>query len=90
MEYQKIIHLLDNTPNLPSKYKTRNCVEINYVSRGMYNGHNQIRFKTSMLRSSICDYSDAFILVKRTITVGPATAAVPNNANKNVIFKNCE
>ena len=42
-----------------------------------------------MLRSSLCDYSDAYILVKRTITVGQATAATPNNAKKKVIFKNC-
>ena len=43
-----------------------------------------------MLRSSLCDYSDTYILVKGTITVAPATAAAPNNANKKVIFKNCE
>ena len=42
-----------------------------------------------MLRSSLCDYSDAYILVKGAITVAPATAATPNNANKNVIFKDC-
>ena len=42
-----------------------------------------------MLRSSLCDYSDAYILVKETITVGQETAATPNNVNKEVIFKNC-
>ena len=42
-----------------------------------------------MLRSSLCDYSDAYLLVKGTITVAQATAAAPNNANKNVIFKSC-
>ena len=42
-----------------------------------------------MLRSSLCDYSDAYILVKETITVAQETAATPNNANKKVIFKNC-
>ena len=43
-----------------------------------------------MLRSSLCDYSDAYILVKGTITVSnTGTAAIPNNADKKVIFKNC-
>ena len=42
-----------------------------------------------MLRSSLCDHSDAYILVRGTITVAEATAATPNNANKRVILKNC-
>ena len=42
-----------------------------------------------MLRSSLCNYSDAFILVKRTITVAEETGAAPNNDNKKVIFQNC-
>ena len=42
MDYQKIINLLDNTPNQPSKFKTKNWVEINDESRGMYNEHNQM------------------------------------------------
>ena len=51
---------------------------------------NQLRFKTSLLGSSLCDYSDAYILVKRTIAVAKETAAAaPNNGNKKVIFKNC-
>ena len=44
-----------------------------------------------MIRSNLCDYSDAYVLVKGTITV-PNTAAAGvavNNANKNLIFKNC-
>ena len=64
MEYQKIINLLYNAPNQPSKFKTKNWVEINDESRGTYNEDNQIRFKTSILRSSLCDYSHAYILVK--------------------------
>ena len=64
-------------------------VEINDESRGRYNEDNQIIFKTSMLRSSLCDDSDAYILVKWTITVAEATAASTNNANKKVVFKNC-
>ena len=55
----------------------------------MYNGGNQIRFKTSMLHSSLCDYSDAYILVKGFIKVAQETAATSNNANENIIFKNC-
>ena len=50
---------------------------------------DQIRFRPSMLRSSLCDYIDAYILVKGTITVAEETAGAPNNANKKVIFKNC-
>ena len=89
MEYQKIINLLDNTPNQPSKFRTRNCVGINNESRGTYNKDNQIRFKTSMLRSSLCDYSNVFILVERTITVAQEAAAAYNDANEKVIFNNC-
>ena len=91
MEYQKIINLLDNTSNLPSKLKTKNWVEINDESQGTYNKDNQIRYKTSMLRSSLCDYSNAYTLVKETITVANTAAAAlaTNNLNKKVIFKNC-
>ena len=91
MEYQKIIDLLHNTPNQASKFKTKNWVEINDESRGTYNTDNRIRLKTSMLRSSLCDYSDAYILVKGTVTVVINVAqGQPNNStNKKVIFKNC-
>ena len=92
MEYQKIANLIDdNTLNQPSKFRTRNWVEINDESRGAYNVNSQIKFKTTMLKSSLCDYSDAYILVKGTISVNnTAGAGVPlNNTNKKVIFKNC-
>ena len=56
MEYRKIINLLDNTSNQPSKFKTKNWVEINDESRGTYNEDNKIKLKTSMLRSSLCNY----------------------------------
>ena len=46
MEYQKIISLLDNTPNQPSKFKTKNWVKINDESQGTYNKDNQIGFNT--------------------------------------------
>ena len=82
--------MLDNASNKPSKFSTKNWVEINDESRGVYNVNSQIKFKTTMLKSSLCDYSDACILVKGTITVNnTGTDAAPNNRNKNVIFKNC-
>ena len=58
MEYQKIINLLDNTANQPSKFRTRNWVEINNESKEKYDNSN-IRFKTSIIRSNLCDYSDS-------------------------------
>ena len=61
--------MLDITPNQPSKCKTKNWIEINDESTGRYNEDNQIRFKTSMLMSILCDYSDAYILVRGTIIV---------------------
>ena len=91
MEYQKIANLIDDTPNQPSEFRTRNLVEINDESRGAYNVNSQIKFKTTMLKSSLCDYSDAYILVKGTISVNNTAVegAAVNNANKKVIFKNC-
>ena len=82
MEYQKIANLIDdNTPNQPSKFRTRNWIEINDESRGAYNVNSQIKFKTIMLKSSLCDYSDAYILVKRTIVVKGTIAAQGATAN---------
>ena len=92
MEYQKIANLIDdNTPNQPSKFRTRNWIEINDESRGTYNVNSQIKFKTTMLKTSLCDYSDAYILVNGTISVNNSAAAgaAANNTNKKVIFKNC-
>ena len=92
MEYQKIANLLETESNQPSKFRTRNQVEINDESRGTYTS-NDIKFKTTMLRSNLCDYADAYILVKGTITI---TGEVDNDAakrldgrNKGVIFKDC-
>ena len=89
MEYQKIANLLNDASNKPSKFRTRNWVEINDDIRGAYSPNKQIRFKTSMLRSSLCDYSDAYILVKGNITVNNTAdaGAAANNTNKKVIFK---
>ena len=58
MEYRKIINLLDNTANQPSKFRTRNWVEINNESKEKYDNSNS-RFKTSVIRSNLCDYSDS-------------------------------
>ena len=90
MEYQKIANLLDLS-NQPSKFKTKNWLEINDESRGTYNANSEIKFKTTMPKSSLCDYSDAYFLVKGTITVNnnAAADADANNTNKKVIFKNC-
>ena len=93
MEYQKIANLIDDTSNQPSKFRTRNWVEINDESRGAYNVNSQIKFKATMLKSSLCDYSDACILVKGKITiagaVNDAAARQADERDKGVIFKNC-
>ena len=94
MEYQKTANLIDDdTLNQPSKFRTRNWVEINDESRGAYNVNTQIKFKTAMLKSSLCDYSDAYILVKVTITINgrgaDAAARQAEERDKGVSFKNC-
>ena len=93
MEYQKIANLIDDTSNRPSKFRTRNWVEINDESRGTYNVNSQIKFKTAMLNSSLCDFSDAYILVKGRITIkgeGDNVAArQADERDKGVAFKNC-
>ena len=88
MKYQKKDR---ESSSEPSKFKTRNGVEVNDESRGTYHVNSQIKFKTSMLKSSLCDYSDVYILVKGTITVNNTSAAGAdaNNTNRKVIFKNC-
>ena len=75
MEYQKTTNLIDNASNQPCKFRTKNWVEINDQSRGTYSANRQISFKTSMLRSTLCDYSDAYILVKGDISVNNTAAA---------------
>ena len=68
MEYQKIAVWLNDESNKPSKFRTRNWVEINDESRGTYTS-TDIKLKTTVLRSDLYDYADAYILVKRTITI---------------------
>ena len=98
MEYDKINNLLlskDNENEMSeqlSKFVTREYVRVNSLSN-TYNENKSIRFKTPMLRSNLCDYSDAYILVKGTITV--TALGVNNNAdnirdkrNRPLILKN--
>ena len=91
MEYQKVATLLNDGSKKPSKFRTKNWVEINDNVRGECSTNEQIRFKTSMLRSSLCDYSDAYILVQGNIIVNNTAdaGAAANNTGKKVIFKNC-
>ena len=96
MGYQKIADFLDNevtfsVSNKRSRFRARNWVEINTDIRGAYFPNKQIRFTTAMLRSSLCDYDDAYILVKGNISVNNTAAAAPaaNNTNKKIIFKIC-
>ena len=93
MKYQEIINLLDNTPNHPAKSRKKNWVEINDGSSGKYESNDEIRFKTSMLRSSLCDYSYAYIILSNKIAI-PGKGANDyakgtDKRNKGVIFKNC-
>ena len=92
MEYQKIANLLESTSDNLSKFRARNWVEINDESRGNY-ANSDIRFKTTTLRSNLCDYADSYILVKGTITItgagDDAAARRADERNKGVTFKNC-
>ena len=90
-EYQKVANLLDDrTSNQLSKFRTKNWVEINDESRGGYTTGSDIKFKTTMLRSSFCEYAGAYILVKGTITItgagDNAAARRADERNKSAIF----
>ena len=88
MEYQKITNLLDDTPNQPTKFRAKNWVGINYEERWLYNINSRIKFKASRLRSSLCGYRDACILVSGTTTVAELAEGGLNNGTETV-FKNC-
>ena len=89
--YQKTANLLYNTSNQPHTFRTKKWVEINDESRGGYATGSDIKFKTTFLRSSLCDYVDAYILVKGTITITSAgdnaAARQADERNKGAIFK---
>ena len=93
MEYQKVANVIDReSSSEASKFKTKNWVKVKDESRETYNVNSQIKFKTTMLKSSLCDYSDAYILVKGKITITGAgnDAAVrqADERNKGVASKN--
>ena len=83
--------MLDNTSNEPSKFRTKNWVEINDDARGTYNKDSQTKFKTLMLKAGLCDYNDAYILVSQSIiSVGAGenvAALAADRYNKQTIFK---
>ena len=93
MEYEKIINLIDNTSHQLSKFGTKNWIEINDQSRGVYDTNSDIRSKTTMLKSSLCDYNDVCILAKGTITItragDDAAERQADKRNKGVISKSC-
>ena len=80
MEFQKITNFLDinfDNEDLP-KYVTKKWIEVYDQSQGNYDVNKEIRIKTSMLRPDLCDFSDAYVVVKGTITVVKS-----NNAKRN-------
>ena len=86
--------MLDNNlSNQLYRFRTKNWVEINDESKELYSANSDIRFKTTILRSNLCDYADAYILVKGTITItgagADAAARQADERDKSVIFKNC-
>ena len=86
MKYHTIKNLLDNTPNQPSEFKTKTWVKINDESRGTYNEDNQIKFKTSMLRPSLCNYSNAYILAKGPATIKNTASQINSMKELNLII----
>ena len=84
--------MLESTSDNLSKFRTRNRVEINDESGGNH-ANSDIRFKTTMLRSNLCDYADSYILVEGTITItgegADAAAERADERDKGVTFKNC-
>ena len=84
MEHYKISKLLDDSSI--SKFVTRKWIEVNYLSSNKHSLNKNIRFKTPMLRSDLCDYSDTYILVKGKITVEGENAN--NRETKKLAFKN--
>ena len=89
MEYDKINNLLDSESEQLSKFVTREYVRVNSLSN-THNENKSIRFKTPMLRSDLCDYADAYILVIGTITVTANAGAnnIRDKRNRKLILKN--
>ena len=93
MAYQKIVNLLDNASNQPSRFRTNSSIETNDQPRRMYDTNSDITFKITMLKFNLCYYSDAYIFIKgrKIITgAGPKVEARKTyEMNKGVVFKNC-
>ena len=93
MEYQKIANLIDDESNQPSKFRTKNWVERNDESRGTYHVNSQIKFKSTMLKSSLYDYGDAYIIVKGKLTITGAeynaAARQVDERDRGLAFKSC-
>ena len=89
MEYQKITNFLGNIPNKVSRFITNKSIEVHDPSgtaENRYNPNKQIRFKTSMLRSDLRDYNDAYIVVEGDIAVDGANYR--DKHNRNLALKN--
>ena len=93
METQKIVNLLNGSDNENSKFATKKWYVIDSESKGNYSHHNPIKFLTKSIESSLCDYSDAYILVTGNITVkrrnAADTADIALDAITQAAFKNC-
>ena len=85
MEYQKITNLLGNIPDKIPRFITQKWVEVHDQSGETCSTNKQIRFETPMLKSDLCDYSDAYIVVKGIVTV---TSSDNNTYDKKLTFKN--
>ena len=92
MEYQKITNLLDTTSDNVPRFITKKWVEVHDLSgsaEDRYKPSKQIRFKTSMLRSDLCDFSDAYIVVKGDITLTKTNGrGIIDIRNRFLAFKN--
>ena len=86
MEHSKISELLNDST--VSKIVTKKWVERNNLSSDQYSVNTNIRFKTTLLRSYLCDYSDTYFIVKGTIDLLAAAANEMDKAENNVTFKN--
>ena len=87
MEYQKIKNLVGNIPDKVPTFITKKWIEVHDQSGKTYNANKQIRFKTSMLRSDLCDFSGSYIAVKGIVTVS-ADERDRDEMNRQVILKN--
>ena len=83
METPTFENLLNGSDNENSKFATRKWYVINSESKRNYSADNRIKFLTSSLEASLCDYYDVYVLVTGNITV------TGGNANTKVAFKNC-